>query len=166
MKKVLYFISIIALFSSCAKDGKDGATGPAGNANVKAFEFNVTPGDWLTSGTAGNPDHAKYVELNVPALTPAIMESGLVLTYIDLSGYYVQLPTILPVNQTAYINFVTAYTEGIVEVDLQLSNLQTPNTNSANYTFKVIIADGVARLTHPEVNWKDLHQVEEVFNLD
>lgn len=166
MKKLLYLFVGSLLLTSCAKDGEDGKQGPAGNANVHSFDFSVTPGDWLTSGTAGSVDHAKYVELTVPEVTQDIIDNGMVVTYIELAGYYIQMPTSLPASSTVAVNFFTAFKTGIVEVDLQLSNLQTPNTASANYTFKVVVADGVARVTHPEVNWHDINQVKEVFNLN
>ncbi len=165
MKKLVYLAFIALLFSACAKDGEDGKDGATGNANIQAFNFSTTPGSWITNGTAGQYDHYKFVEFPVASITQSIMDDGMVLVYLNEAGYNVALPIVLPVSSTQYLNLYTGVTIGKVEVDLQLNTLQTPNSSGINWNFKVVVASGLARISHPEINWKDYNQVARTFNL-
>ena len=164
MKKLILIAFAAVLMTGCAEDGDPGAQGPAGNANVKSFSFSTTPGSWIASGTPGTNDCVKYLELNISEITQSILDDGMVLVYWETGGYYVQMPVILPIDPTQSINLFYASTLGKVEVDLQLNTLQTPNTASLNWEFKVVVASGINRITHPEINWKDYNSVKKLID--
>jgi len=163
MKKIILFAAFTALLSGCAKDGDPGAQGPAGNANVKSFSFSTTPGSWITNGTVGQSNHAKYVEFSIPEITQDILDDGMVLVYWDLGTGINPLPTVLPLSSSVFMNMFTYSSLGKVEVDLQLSDLQTPNTTGVNWSYKVVVASGFNRITHPEIDWKNYNSVSSLF---
>lgn len=82
-KQLPVFVAILsACFISCSK-AKDGEPGPPGSANVTAFKF--TSPAWS----------ANLININLPALTQGIMDSGLVVAYMkfaSLNTVYYHVP--------------------------------------------------------------------------
>jgi len=81
---------VAASLSGCkGDDGPAGQRGPAGpqggDANFQVAIINIAAGDWGTGG---------YVEYPCSIITPAVMDSGLVICYIqDDFGYYDGIPS-------------------------------------------------------------------------
>jgi hypothetical protein len=161
-------LGMVILITSCAKDGDTGPQGPAGlngNANIKSFQFTVAPGDWQIYGSPGTPSHSLFYEEPISEITSEIMSSGMVTCYIVSAGYNVALPLVLPVNSSVFANFYYAFTVGTLEVDVNWSDLTTPNFGG-NYDFRVVVADGTLRAMNPDLNWKDYYAVSKRFNLE
>ncbi len=168
MKNLLIIILTIGslTFSSCARDGDPGAqgprgaVGPQGNANVKNWFVTTLSSDWLTYGIPGNTDHSKYVTFSIPDLTSDFVDYGMVLVYLNQNGFYSPLPITAPngTNDVLIYNYVTV---GQVEIDIQLTNLQTPNTSNSNYDFKIVAVAGAVKLANSDLNWKDYNAVKK-----
>lgn len=97
MKKttlVFVLMAFVAVSLSGCKgdDGPAGPSGPAGpagpqggDANFQVAIINIPSGDWGTGG---------YVEYPCSIITPSVMDSGLVVAYIqDDFGYYDGIPS-------------------------------------------------------------------------
>lgn len=94
MKKttlVFVLMAFVAVSLSGCKgdDGPAGPRGPAGpqggDANFQVAIINIPSGDWGTGG---------YVEYPCSIITPSVMDSGLVVAYIqDDFGYYDGIPS-------------------------------------------------------------------------
>ncbi len=172
MKKLFLLLSVTTLLSACevstvpgpqGPSGQPGPVGPSGNANVKTWFFTVAPYNWYTNGAPGNNDHSKYVYLSIPELDQYYVDYGMVMVYLDLGNSYRPLPITSadgPVDLWMH-NYVSY---GEVEVDMQLSSLQTPVITS-NYYFKVVAVDGYTRKMNPDIDWKDYNAVAKRFNL-
>jgi hypothetical protein len=166
MKKLLTLLSFTFLITSCAKDGEDGAPGaqgPAGNANVKSFNFMVTPGQWQATGGVG-VDYERYVDLSVAEVTQDIVDNGAVLVYWKSSGSAVQLPVTFPTGGNT-LNLLSSFSVGTVSLEYYFSNFSSFTVNQ-NFDFKVIVIDGTLRLQHPEIDWTDSKSIALGLNLD
>ena len=94
MKKTILVFVLMAFvavsLSGCSgDDGPAGPRGPAGpqggDANFQVAIINIPSGDWGTGG---------YVEYPCSIITPSVMDSGLVVAYIqDDFGYYDGIPS-------------------------------------------------------------------------
>ena len=169
MKNILlmFLVSGSLAITSCGRDGDPGAQGPAGpkgNANVKNWFLSTISTDWQTFGTPGNTNHSKYVTFSIPELTSTYVDNGMVLVYLNQNGFYTPLPITAPTgtNNVLFFNYVSI---GNVEIDIQLSDLSTPNTANANYDFKVVAVAGSVKLANPNLNWKDYNEVKKRLNL-
>ena len=173
MKKlsILFSLAVAMLFSSCAKDGDPGATGPQGpagangNANVKYWDFNISPGQWISAGTAGSGNCQKYFDYSIPDLTADFVEKGAVLVYWNSNGTYVQFPLTSMASPNNFITFTSFAEVGTVDITIQLSNLQFPTTTGLSMDVHVVGIDGHVLRTHPEINWKDPIQVQRFLNM-
>lgn len=106
-KILLTTISAIVLLTACRKPEK-GDTGPAGingstGANGATGSANVIYSDWQTSPSASRDTTIdgtclRLRHLNAPSLTQGILDSGLVITYMRISGLG---PYLLPYTSDA-----------------------------------------------------------------
>lgn len=86
---VLMAFVAVSLSGCSGDDGPAGPRGPAGpqggDANFQVAIINIPSGDWGTGG---------YVEYPCSIITPSVMDSGLVVAYIqDDFGYYDGIPS-------------------------------------------------------------------------
>ncbi len=88
---LVLFLGMIVV-SCSGDDGEQGPAGADGNANVKVGTLDLTASDWLWRGsyifsignTSSTSHYTRYVDINVPAITESIHETGLVLVYYKL----------------------------------------------------------------------------------
>ncbi len=163
MKKLLLLIGVTFLISSCAKDGDPGAQGPAGNANIKSFNYTVTPGQWQVTGSVG-VDYEKYVDLTYSEITQDIVDNGAVLIYWQNSGSSIQLPVSLPANNSTF-NLLGSSSLGSVSLEYFFSDFASFSINQ-NFDFKILVIDGTLRITNPQINWNDPKSVAQGLDLN
>lgn len=165
---LIIVVGLVTLINGCAKDGKDGTPGPTGpigltgatgtngNANVKNINVVVVTSDWwLNSGTY------RYDKF-LPEIDQNIVDNGMVLAYMESSPYsetWVALPFSI---KDVEINY--SYWEYYVSLIVSLGSGATPN-NPGIVRFKVLVVQGTARLSNPNIDFNDYYQVKAAFNL-
>lgn len=177
---LLILSAAVLTLTGCAKDGETGPAGPAGkdgtngvgqdgqdgqdgNANVQHFSFQVNPGDWSTYGSAGTTGHALYYEKSISQITQDILDNGLVMTYLVTGNYNLAMPTVI-YTPSYQVQYLFAATVGTLEIDIQLSTLQTP-TVSGSFNFKCVVIDGTVRAMNPDLDWHNYDQVKNRLGL-
>lgn len=162
MKKLMLILTIATVLFSCAKDGKDGANGPAGadgsagadgNANVlSTMNFNATSGNW----TASNSYY--YVNLIVPNIDAGIVNTGAVFVYYDLgNGSWAALPYI-------FGNLGRTFSFSLQEVRIRYQNIDgTQTTNPGNRTFRVVVIPSSNIIV--DLDHSDYNSVKEAYSL-
>jgi hypothetical protein len=103
---------------------------------------------------------AAATKLNVPAITQSIVNSGLVLVYLRVTGTtsFYSLPFI-------------RITNAIYQSDVGLGFVNIiANFNSPGYDFKVVVIPGgsvtTLQVTHPGLNFKNYNDVASALNLN
>ena len=159
---LILVVGMVTLINGCAKDGKDGAPGPTGttgtngNANVKSQTFTVNTSYWSLS--SGVYSYDKFL----PEIGQDIVDNGMVLAYMESSPYsetWVALPLSMKDFEMNY-----AFWKYYVSFNVSLGSGSTPS-NPGNARFKVLIVQGTARLSNPQVDFNDYYQVKTAFNL-
>ncbi len=171
------------LFSSCAKDGATGPTGPAGkdgNANVITRSFTVYDSTWTMGGYSFNPSvnstttwFAKVYTVVDSAITSGVVDSGMVLVYFrSYSGDSAWVP--LPFS---FLDFGRDFSYRILDdfkqYALRIYIFPEPNSSGATvplianmhfppYTFKYLIVSGSSYMLMKRegVDFTNLRQVE------
>lgn len=178
-KEIYFLLSLSILLVSCAKtgpagpagpQGQTGAAGPQGSAGATGptglqgpkGAANVIYSSWFTPSaytvtTTFGIVHLDYNE-PAPAITQAILDSGVVLTYGKLNGYNAAL---WPANQVALLPVTVSYqnggitntdtwsahfTPGNVKIDL-VNNTNAYSSDADinhNHSFRYIIIPGGA----------------------
>lgn len=124
-------LAFLIVFSvSCSKeDGKDGAPGIAGNANVETFVFNSP--SWNPSGSGLKIDLTGII-------TDSILKNDVILTYVKFSD--IDLVSSIPasVYVNGYRNYAVHFGNSISTdpgpyklgiVSLEMDGSHTPNAN-------------------------------------
>lgn len=136
------FVLIVLTIVGCkGEDGALGPTGPSGNANVKSFQFTVSPSQW-TDGGAG----VIYFDQHSTLISQTIFDRGTLQVYYLVSyGVWATIPNgFVDAGGKQYsVNY--AYGLGLVEVIMGSSNLTNTQLRTTA-TFKVVIIEGTASL--------------------
>lgn len=160
MKKTTFVLVLFIglLVNGCTK-GKDGAPGPAGNANISAL--NYTP----TWNSHSSPSFW-YANLSVPALTMANINSASVQVYFSTtSGVWVAVPYTEVASTNYFMNFLT--TAGIVEITWTYNGGlgSDPNTYyGTTVQAKVVVIPPAAM--KPNVNMHNYKEVKAAYHLN
>lgn len=132
-RSFLCVATIIAIgVTSCSKTGNTGPAGPAGPAGPDS----VISSGWITLSTTYNTNDSLY-EGTIPAtaLTESILDSGIILTYINFST--TSVADIQPVSALNY--FISEdYTVG------QINILSTEDLSGLPYRYVIIPASKTA----------------------
>jgi hypothetical protein len=157
------FLTFLATFTGCGKDGingVDGKDGLGGNANLEHYTVTIQPNQWLTRGVFSTPGYQYYTDFNVPGITQAVMQSGAVMVYIKLDDLFYPLPAIT--NNDGYVSTIqnNVYL-GLVEIFMEDTDFQTEAPGA--YTFKVVVFDQLKSLPK-SLDIKDFKQVEAYMN--
>lgn len=169
MKKLVYAAVSLLMITGCAKDGETGPAGPAGAngaANVKTITWTAGPSSWTTIGTPGNSDHSKSHIKTWIDLSQDVIDNGLVITYLSDGSSISPIPISVPITGGTTVNFTPYYSVGQIEILVQLSNFQTPNTSTSILEWRTVIVPPIERIKHPEINWNDYNQVANAFHLE
>ncbi|MBO9198663.1 MULTISPECIES: collagen-like triple helix repeat-containing protein [Niastella] len=160
--KALITSLILLVIFSCKKGdtgpqgpaGPTGAQGPVGSPNVTYSEWFTPPA--YTATTIFGIKNFDYTR-STPAITQAIIDSGMVLTYGKMSGYST---TIWPAGQVGQLPISLTYVQGGTQTDTwsaydSVGKLRINFTNSVNYyssisvahSFRYIIIPGGAKVS-------------------
>jgi hypothetical protein len=156
INKVLIFLLIlmVVFVLSCKKGdtGPQGQRGSAGTANVIYSDW-FTPSSYTMTTIFGikNFDYVKQA----PAITQAVIDSGMVLTYGKLSGYNTQ---VWPAGQISQLPVSLTYVQGNATTDTWsafdsvgklrinfVNNMNYYNSISTQHSFRYIIVPGGAK---------------------
>lgn len=161
MKKVilLMMVAVAITFSSCTKEGKEGAPGKDGNANVVSSTLTVYASDWIYEAPSWR------VNMTYPAITQSIMDGGAVLVYIkNSSNTYSQLPLTIYTNASYSSTLEVATVLGGLTVFWTDSDLVQPD-NPGGATLKVVVlAAGMA--LEPGVDVSNYQSIKEAYQLE
>jgi hypothetical protein len=172
MKKLSFLLTLllVVVLASCrGADGDPGPVGPQGpqgfpgNANVYAFNYQANPQDFFSIGSFGNEGYGWSTQLNVPEVTQAVMNFGLVMLYYrtNESSPWIAMPDVYP--YTGFSRHLQYYVQlGGVNIELIDSNFLTPAPNVTHW-FKVVIAEGYSGKTN--LDWRNYEAVKAHFNL-
>ena len=170
---VLFSLLLVVSIPGCKKDpipgpegpvgpaGPDGPQGPIGNANVDTYTYILS--NWTEFGTAGTPGQGYFATASVPEITSNIMNTGVVLAYIDNgAGAWFALPYTY-IYATWTRQWLYAYKLGSIEFQKQDDDGFT--LDPGTQTFKVVIMDGSAKKDNPDIDYTNYIEVAERFNL-
>jgi hypothetical protein len=134
-------------------NGTNGTNGVNGNANViGTATVALTSGSWTASSKAF------YVILNVPAVTQAIVDKGVVLVYEQFGSSWVALPYTGGIASRYFmfaLNYVTIFYQNT-------DGSQT--TNPGNLTYRVVAISSSVAAANPNVNWGNYEEVMKILN--
>lgn len=139
--KYLRLLIIVALFSGCSEDGKDG------NANVRSTTVIVKQNQWLGQG-----GQFSYI-VNAPAITSDIIRYGDVRVY--LKAISTESYQALPITYLNYSTIRYWFSDGKVQLEYVF-----PTSSSyinSDLTFKIVVIDG-----NPDLIKLDLDDYEVV----
>lgn len=181
MKKNLLLLLPITLFLfSCETEGPIGPAGPAGkdgtngidgtdgndgNANVVSKNYTVSPNDWIEHGVLGI-DQYYDVKIDIPEITSEIIEKGVVLVYLNVSGTYYPLPITSPNGvdigdeQYQWLSLID-YVFKVGSVTIMYGSSDFMNDPIENYLeFKIVIIEGIA-LKSLSIDFTNYQDVKE-----
>jgi hypothetical protein len=157
---------MVVFVCSCKKGdtGPQGPQGPAGSANVIYSDW-FTPSFYTMSTIYGIKyfDHTRQT----PAITQAIIDSGMVLTFGKLSGYNV---LVWPAGQISQLPVSLTYVQGNTTTDTWsafdsvgklrinfVNNLNIYNAISNQHSFRYIIVPGGVKASNG--GRRDIHSM-------
>lgn len=158
--------------SSCGKGdtgptGPQGPAGPAGSPNVQHSAWMVT-GDPAARDTTIDGTLMKYYTLTTPAITQAVLDSAVVLTYFRVGTIG---PYLLPYESTAggADNIIGSF----YKVGKIFVTRVTPSAAAAgnlinmptSLEYRYVIIPGGVNITRamPDVDWNDYDSVRRAF---
>lgn len=155
MKKLL-ILSTLAffIFSSCKKE----VTKVEQVDQAFSAVYTIQPGDWTTD----NNGLSYTAQLNVPEINDALYQNGAVLVYLSFSGtnYYEAIPEVFD-----GIAYGAIHSNGYVGVDISAVSGELIDRPSQSISAKVVIIKASALAMHPDVNFKNLREVQKTFNI-
>lgn len=166
MKKsnIIYLLMVVVIaFAGCAKDGEDGAQGPAGqdgNANVYAFNYTITQWGW-----DGNYVYSEVDASDGLSISASDIANGALLSYIETSAGWSALPYPYPIGGGTAQHY-----RGFFEVNhflIRVSNYDGSNPNPPALTAprKIKIVVIPQRIANPNVNTDNYEEVKSAYNL-
>jgi hypothetical protein len=148
-KVLIPMLILMVVFISSCKKGDTGPQGSPGTANVIYSDWFI-PSAWTMSTIFGikNFDYTRQA----PAITQAIIDSGMVLTFGKLSGYNTQ---VWPAGQIAQLPVSLTYVQGNTTTDTWsafdsvgklrinfVNNLNIYSSINTQHSFRYIIVPG------------------------
>lgn len=162
-KMLVFPLMLLVVFVYACKKGDTGPQGPAGPAGPQGTtgSANVIYSDWFsppsfTTTTIFGIKNFDYTR-PAPAITQAIIDSGIVLTYGKLSGYN---PQVWPAGQVSQLPISLTYVQGNTMTDTWsaldsvgkirinfVNNLNYYSSISVQHSFRYIIVPGGAKVS-------------------
>lgn len=163
LKSILILVVIVGISTifSCTKEGEkgeagvNGVDGQDGNANVIATNTSTTNnGNWILSG------NFYYADFTIYEISQNIVDYGTVIVYIQNGGGWEALPY-------TWGNLSISYGFSLESVRVYFANTDgSQTTNPSVQTFRTVIIPSSARLTNPNIDYTNYHEVKGAFNLD
>ena len=162
MKKAVTISSLLLLiitteiFSGCSgKDGAPGATGPAGNANVKNYDLTIKPGDWKYN--------ASYQEWYYDYPCSANSQSA-VLGYVMSGNGKQSLPYVFTLGNCRYTMATNLFTSSPY-IEFQFTNFTSATTApTSDEFFYLVIIPPAMKKAHPNTDWNNYAEVMKVIS--
>ncbi len=87
MKKLsfLLILTTVFFFTSCEVER-------GGNANIRTVDFIVQQSDWMEIGIYSEPGYGFAVDLNMPEITPNVIQNGMVTLYMKSGESWLPVP--------------------------------------------------------------------------
>lgn len=159
-------IMSLAVLTSCAKDGEDGAQGPQGNANVQSATYSVSPGDWGAFGTAGQVGYGFGVNLNAPIVSSSIASSGAVLVYLKSgTDRWVAMPLTFPEGATWNKTWLYSIGPSSVQLEVYDDDLYTA-APTVVHEFRIVAIANSGMMVNSGVDLTDYDAVSDFLGLD
>ena len=172
MKTILSTITVISVmmtsifvFDGCKKpqdgiNGKDGAKGATGNANVQNISVNVTASQWTYDNLYDRLYYRYYNSSNSQSAVYAYVISG---SGEQAMPYY-NCPTS---NAWCDQYDMATYLFGSPPyIEFQYTNYKSKTTAPTTTTnFYLVIIPPAQRKAHPNVDYKNYEEVKKAFNL-
>jgi hypothetical protein len=155
MRKIIFGLSIALIAFGVNSCGSTSGTG------AQTFEFDITSGQWASSGTPGQADFLYYHSHSLSAITSTVVSSGAVLGYIQLGGGGGAQWAALPFTSTQsgwVTNYNFQYETGSVFIVRKDDDL---NTIPPNYTISIKIVI-VSQKNMPLLDGVDTHNYQAV----
>lgn len=159
------FVLLVLSFAACSKEGPAGPIGPAGPdgprgpGSAKGQTFTIAAANWTYSAPSWN---GTIISADI---TQAIVNQGGVFVYWkNPGGNWVALPlTYYPTDWYSSTLQAEHYVGGvkILKTDSEL----TQPTNPGDMMFKVLAVSGDGMVRNPDLNWNNLPEVIERFEL-
>lgn len=164
MKRLIGVMLFAYILIGCVKGpkGDTGPQGPAGtngtngNANVKAGEATILPGDWGWDNT----NKLSYIDISYPAITSDIVSSGTVNVFMtNTTGTWLALPWTYWGNPSITYNY--GYVQGKVSVSIQKTDNSAHNPTAK---IKIVVISSAQKAAHPNTNWKNYDEAMSAIN--
>lgn len=144
-------IAVMLTFNACVK-GDQGPSGNDGNANV--IGTNSIDVVWTLDGSYFTSI------ITVPAITPDIVDYGLVQVFILYGNEWWSLPDNNGINSTIF-----GFSDGYVSLINSNSDGSTPAYPSHS-TFRIVVISASKKAANPNVNWDNYKEVKIALNLE
>lgn len=144
LKPILAICLLLAIVTSCTKEGPMGPAGPQGpqggngNPNIKSVEFTFDMATLSSSAPEYN------LTCLTPNITPDVLDKGAVVGYRKSGSEWATLPTWLSLGSSIQINFRGHITAGEYRINIRRNdglNVQKSDLNPPMY-FKIVTIPG------------------------
>lgn len=151
---LMLMVTVTTIFSSCEKEGP---TGKDGNANVVSKTF--------SSSSWREVNNRWLIDLEFPAITQEIMNTGAVLVYLKINDEYAQLPLTFYPSELYSTTIRIAKSIGVITVIWSDSDLLI-SQNPGRQTFKVVVIAASQMGPNPNVDFSDYQEVISTYNIE
>jgi hypothetical protein len=154
--KLSFGILMLALFTSCAKDGPVGPAGTNGTNGTNGAA-NITTGLITVPSASWNSSSTNYWNFGVSDNAVVDMTSDVVLAYVLSNGNYFALPCASLLVQGDNMSF--AYQNNLVSL---IYNNVNPPANTLD--FKIVVIPPAIMKAHPGLDLKNYKQVQQALS--
>lgn len=157
-----FFFAVVAL-SGCGKEGPAGPIGPTGaagpNGNAQITVTTLTSSNWYLN------EPSWLINLDVPAITEEILNTGVIIAYMKIGDHFHQLPSTFYFSNQYSVSFGVSSTLNTLRVSQTRSDWGW-GLNPGSQTFKVVVMTASARKQQPELNFADYEAVRIAYTLE
>lgn len=156
MKRLILPFALVAfVFCSCKKEE---ITEVRQVDQAFSAVYTILPGDWVSN----DGGYTYSADLNIPELDHAIYQDGAVLTYLSFSGtsYYEALPQVFD-----GITYGAIHGDGFVSIDISALSGNLIDPPGQSISAKIILIDATRLALRPNINFRNLKEVERAFGI-
>lgn len=160
---LMLLLAVVMGVSGCGKEGPAGPIGPEGPAgptgNAQVTVSNITSANWYLNAPSW------FLNLEVPALTEVILNSGVVLVYMKIGEHFHQLPGTFYFSNQYSVSFGVSSTVNAVRVSYTRSDWGMDLSPGAQ-TFKVVVMTASARQQNPRLDYSNYEAVQRALGIE